>query len=653
MDDQIEKDFAFDPKTDPDEATESGKALMPLDKTLPGLMLDASLSAENRRRINDEALFTRLHVPSESWTDILADWCRRDWTYVISAKPDKKSRARAADGLELGTLMERIRDGHRALLITYPTSPKPPAPLIAAIDLDISIAPPTGKLIRQSIEAATGEDPGELDDSIADGLDFDALGIAIRCGSQAADCIRRLAEAREAHQKRFDCADDDAIPDIDDLYGYGPAMIWARDLRTDIAAYRSGRIPFSAVEQGAVLWSDPGLGKTTFVRSLSKSLRMPLIATSVGQWFAGSPGHLDSIIKQIDQVFADAAASAPSILFLDEIEALPNRRTLGSRNADWWMPVIGHMLLKLDSAISSDTGDVIVIAATNHADRLDEALVRPGRLNRIIRIEPPDRDARAGILRQHLGSDLAGTDLMPIAALSAGCSGADIMGWTKSARRRARNAGRAMNSDDLIAEIAPPETRSEADLRLVAIHEAAHAVITAILGGPTIDHMTIVPGNGALGRTQRKSMAGTIWTREMIEAEIMSCLAGRCGEIHFFGRPTAGAGGAPDSDLGAATRWATMMHISFGLGDVPIYLGDRDEAFHVLRLDPGLQKKVAADLARLETETARLVASNADRIQRLADVLRHERVIGAERIAEVLDLPETAPTPGLIGGKNE
>src|SRR5690606_34004121 len=106
----------------------------------------------------------------------------------------------------------------------------------------------------------------------------------------------------------------------------------------------------------------PGLGKTSFARSLAKSTGLPLMATSVGHWFSGAgKGNLGDVINQIDEVFAATASAAPSILFLDELDGLPDRSTLDSRSREWWLSVVNHVLTKLDGAISAQAQDLIII----------------------------------------------------------------------------------------------------------------------------------------------------------------------------------------------------------------------------------------------------------------------------------------------------
>ncbi|WP_131798209.1 AAA family ATPase, partial [Devosia elaeis] len=307
-----------------------------------------------------------------------------------------------------------------------------PKAMTASADIRIKIDHPDDELLRQAIKMATGRYPRSMPAGVSHGLDYSDICGAIRTGSSAKACIERLVAASKAKSEAAPGLED--VPPVEELFGYGDELEgWAKALISDLGAWRAGKLEFSAIQRTAVLASEPGLGKTTFVRSLAKSAGVPFFPTSVSQWFANSPGYLDSIIKQIDQAFAEAAAVAPAILFLDEIESIPNRATLDHR-ADWWVPVVGHMLLKLDSATSADSAKLIVIGATNHPDRLDAALVRPGRLSKIIHIEKPGAEALEGIIRQHLGKDLPDADLAVVAKLGVGASGAHVHDWVKSAR---------------------------------------------------------------------------------------------------------------------------------------------------------------------------------------------------------------------------
>ncbi|MCR2888771.1 ATP-binding protein, partial [Escherichia coli] len=143
-------------------------------------------------------------------------------------------------------------------------------------------------------------------------------------------------------------------------------------------------------------------GKSSFVRALAKAAGLPLVATSVGAWFTGSDGYLGGVLKAWDAAYANACALAPSILPIDEADSIPSREKMDDRAREWWTPLCTSILLGFDALNMPGAPEVCIIAATNHGSRLDPALVRPGRLGRVIEIKPPSAAELARIFRQHL-----------------------------------------------------------------------------------------------------------------------------------------------------------------------------------------------------------------------------------------------------------
>ena len=228
-----------------------------------------------------------------------------------------------------------------------------PPPLVAGCDLWVKVVV-SDEVIRRTILAVCGRRPVDLPPGVAAGLDFDGVCAAIRLGETAERAVLRL-KAAAAAQAVVDPTVA-AAPPFETLSGYGEAKAWGEALIADLAEWRAGRIAFEAISTRAVLASPPGLGKTMFVRSLARALGLPLIATSVSAWFAHTAGNLDDVIKAADEAFATAAAVAPAIVFLDELDAVPDRATLSPRGRDWWTPVVTHLLLVLDSAVSGENG---------------------------------------------------------------------------------------------------------------------------------------------------------------------------------------------------------------------------------------------------------------------------------------------------------
>jgi ATP-dependent Zn protease len=416
------------------------------------------------------------------------------------------------------------------------------------------------------------------------------------------------------------------------LSGYGKVKDWALALLADIALVKAGKLDPAELE-GAVFLGPPGTGKTLLARSIASEAGVPFLSTSVARWFGGTEGYLNNIIQEIDR-FCDALLLAirsgntrTAIGFLDEIDALPSRARLGSRNADFWTTVITHCLMRWEELRRAG---IILIGATNHADHVDPALLRPGRFDRQFEILPPDEAGRLGILTMHLGSDLAGTDLTLAARLSHGASGAVLAGHVKAARRRARAAGRPLSLDDLLSEIAPADPRTEEEIRMITLHEAAHAVSAHRLG-LTVVQVSSLPAGDAAGATTLR-LSGGIPDRTLLERRALALLAGRAADVVLGAGPNAGA----VQDLLEATRLVTSLHAAFGLGTTLAHRIPAGEAERLLQWDAGLSQLVEADLQGLMRQAEALVRADRDAILAVAEALRVRRVLAGDEVVAIV-----------------
>jgi cell division protease FtsH len=395
LSEQFDDDAEELPKAPPTSRSDASTAVL-------GAAFDAATTQAVRRRLaHGQSLAVILHVPNPSWVKPATEYFARvfgdRW-----AKIARDGTQRGIHKAEWGSdeIAAYLVKGRCVVGIAADVSILPHA-LVIHGDITVRLSSPDGAVLRAAISRFTGRNPGRLADGHAPGLDLPAILAAFRPGSGGKRIADRLAAAAAA--ARGDSVEGDR-PRLADAVEYGSAREWGLGLARDIVDYRAGRIGWSDLPRGLVLAGEPGTGKSLFSGMLAEACGLPLVRTSVSDWFSRD-SYLHNTIQAVQAVFDRAASMAPAIIFLDECDALPNRATLGERNKDYWKPLINFVLLKLDNAITSTREGVIVIAATNDSSDLDPALVRPGRLEKILRIERPDLAGTLHILQHHVRGD--------------------------------------------------------------------------------------------------------------------------------------------------------------------------------------------------------------------------------------------------------
>jgi Cdc6-like AAA superfamily ATPase len=419
------------------------------------------------------------------------------------------------------------------------------------------------------IEAVTGGIPTRrIDPDLVRTIEISDLPIALRGAASPDNCLDAVARVMAAKADYLQTG-----VTLEELDGYGAAKDWGLALACDLQAYRTGGLIWDAIDnRGLLLSGPPGVGKTSFARALAKSARVPLVATSVAEWCTSD--YLSGTLQAIRRVFAQARAQAPCILFIDELDGISDRAQIRGENVQYWTQIV-NLFLELLAGVEERPG-VIVVAASNHPDRIDPAVKRAGRLDREIVIEKPDTASLAKIFRHHLGADaLAGDSLLPLALAARGRTGADVEAYVRRARGAARRAGRQIELDDVLVEIRQGRNEMSREERLrAAIHEAGHAIVSRVLGRVMIVDLSLHDEGGEAQFAQLPNGSATL---PEIEAVLAVLLAGRAAEEIELGAASIGSCLGPSSDLARATEIARRIDLQFGYGKLGLFHVDPAE----------------------------------------------------------------------------
>ncbi len=405
------------------------------------------------------------------------------------------------------------------------------------------------------------------------------------------------------------------------------------------------------VPRGVLLSGQPGTGKTLLARAIAGEANVPFFAAS-GSDFSGIIVGLG--VAKIKEIFEMAKRNAPCILFIDEIDAIGQKRSTHSYNDQDREQTLNQLLIEMDG-FANDTG-IIVIGATNRVDMLDHALLRPGRFDRQVYIELPDMAGRREILDLYAKKVKVGDDvnLQDIARGTTGFSGADLENLLNEAALHAVRNGRSEISSDDIEEardkiiMGPRKIRKmrPEDIKLTAYHEAGHAFVSLMYADITdpIHKATIIPRGRALGMVQHLPIDDKVsMTLDEVRANLSIYLAGRCAEEIFFGanKITTGA----ESDIAAATRMArysiTTAGLSKRVGLAAINqvgtFGTRSALENASEKTAELvDNEIKAWLDAAHNDATKHLTKNKKTVEKLANALLEQETLTGEEIREIV-----------------
>jgi len=357
-----------------------------------------------------------------------------------------------------------------------------------------------------------------------------------------------------------------------DVAGSGEAVIElaeVRDYLAEPAAFkRMGAFP----PKGVLLIGPPGCGKTLLARAVAGEANANFFAISGSEFVESLVGVGAARVRDL---FRQARAAAPAIIFIDELDAVGRQRGAGLGGGhDEREQTLNELLVQMDGF--SPTEGVAVLAATNRVDILDPALLRPGRFDRHITIEKPDRDGRLDILRLHAkGRRLVDEDrgLPEIARQTPGFTGADLASVLNEAallavRERSLAVTAAHLEEAVERVVGGPRRRaviiSEDDKRRIAVHETGHAVVAAALGQTmALDKLSIIARGRNVGHMALGAEASLFPTEDDMSARVAIAMAGVAAEKLVFGQISTGSEG----DLERATNTARDMAGRYGMSE--------------------------------------------------------------------------------------
>jgi len=431
-----------------------------------------------------------------------------------------------------------------------------------------------------------------------------------------------------------------------DVAGLDEAIDELREVKEYLTDPERFRVLGAELPKGILLCGHPGNGKTLLARALAGEAGVPFYFVSassfVEQYVGLGAARIRSLFEKAKQ------QDSPAIVFLDELDAIGLKRSGGGNGEREFDHTLNQLLVELDGFASSS--GVLILGATNRPELLDPALVRPGRFDRRIHIDAPDFAGRLAILRLYASRRPVSrqVDWSEVATQTTGLSGAELANIINEASllaaRRHRTKITADEVEEAVARVSGGARSSrlidEDEKRLIAYHEAGHALLSLLLKNVKIPPRVSIVPRASASEKSAWSFGGdrTTLTKRELMAQLIVLLGGRAAEVATFGEPSTRS----EDDLDDAAKLARKMVERWAMTGRFELAGRDDDAVTRSRTESRSEPAVAKLLSQAEQAARSILQDNSHRLVAVAEHLVHQETLGVTEMARVAGLPHPA-----------